>query len=239
MDIIPNILPIVVGFIIGVVTVAMAIELRWRKETPQETCKLTEEWSLFELKNPLIMAEKIWVETPGNAKILVASKSVHKGEVKKHSGVRSNFALGENRALIFTGEIKKGVLALWTIDETIMRKLRKEFDQLWGDAGTNVGTSHPTASTHPGAAPGGTTIIPLREDTELVTVRGRVRATVPFRDGFLLRLSTEDRVVGIIIKKQVDLTGKLVEVTGTTIKGDYPLIEATQITEIGTGTTLG
>ena len=224
----PNILPIVIGFVIGVITVSMAIELRWRKETPQETCKLTEEWSLHELKNPLIMAEKLWVETPENAKILVASKSVHRGDVKEHPGVRSNFALGENRALIFTGEIKKGELALWTIDETIMRKLRKEFDQLWG----TTGTSHPTPSGT--TTLGTTTVIPMVGDTELVTVRGRVRATVPFRDGFLLRLSTENRVVGVIIKKQIDLTGKLVEVKGTTTNGDHPLIEATQITEIGT-----
>jgi hypothetical protein len=218
-----DIISLIIGFVIGIVAVSMAIELGWRKEPSQETCKLTENWSLHELRNPLIMAEKLRMDVPENAKVVVAHKSLVPGEVKEHPEVRSNFALGENRALIFTGEIKKGEIALWTIDEQIMRKLRREFERLWGVDDESL----PPAPS-----------VPSREVSEeiedMITVVGRVRARVPFREGYLLRLSTENRVMGIMIDEPMDLKGKTVEVTGTLTNGNHPLIRASRITVIDT-----
>jgi len=202
----------------------MAIELGWRKETSNETCKLTDIWSLHELKNPLIVAEKLHMAPPENAKVVVANTILQKGNVKKHPGVRGNFALGENRALLFTGEIKRGELALWTIDDAIIKKLRNEFHRLWGD----TDESHVSASLP----------LPLstreEEKEERIRIRGRVRATVPFRDGYLLRISTEDRVMGVMVDERLELAGKMVEVEGQLTQEDHPLIMATQINEIKT-----
>jgi len=49
----------------------MAIELGWKKETSAQTCKLTDVWSLHELKKPLIVAEKLHMTPPENAKVVV------------------------------------------------------------------------------------------------------------------------------------------------------------------------
>jgi len=125
--------------------------------------------------------------------------------------------------LIFTGEIKKGEIALWTIDEHIMLKLRKEFERLWG---TDDDSLPPT--------PSAATVYSPEESEDMITVTGRVRARVPFRDGYLLRLSTEDRVMGVMIDEPMDLKGKTVEVTGTITNGDRPLIQPTRITVIDT-----
>lgn len=200
----------------------MAIELGWRKETITHTCKLTDIWSLNEFKNPLIVAEKLHITPPGNAKVVVSNTVLQKGNVKKHPGVRGNFVLGENRALLFTGEIKPGKLALWTIDEVIIKKLRNEFYRLWEDTPENrVSVSAPPSL--------GTT---EDEKEEYRQIQGRVRATVPFRDGYLLRISTEDRVMGVMVDERLDLTGKIVEVKGQLTQEDHPLIIATQINEI-------
>ena len=202
----------------------MAIELGWKKETSTQTCKLTDIWSLHELKKPLIVAEKLHMTPPENAKVVVANTILQKGNVKKHPGVRGNFALGENRALLFTGEIKRGELALWTIDDTIIKKLRNEFHRLWEDSDEN-----PVSASSP-----------LPRDTEKeekedhIRIRGRVRATVPFRDGYLLRISTEDQVMGVMVDERLELTGKIVEVEGQLTQEDHPLIIATQINEIRT-----
>jgi len=200
----------------------MAIELGWRKEPLTHTCKLTDVWSLTELKNPLIMAEQLHITPPQNAKVVVANTILQKGNVKKHPRVRGNFALGENRALLFTGEIKPGKLALWTIDEVIIEKLRNEFYRLWKDTPENL----LSASTSP--------IQNSKEDKkeEHIRIQGRVRATVPFRDGYLLRISTEDRVMGVMIDKRLELTGKTVEVEGQLTMEDHPLLIASQINEI-------
>jgi hypothetical protein len=218
-----DLISLIIGFVIGVVAISMAIELGWRKEDTQETCKLTDNWSLHELKNPLIVAEKLMMPFPQDAKVVTATKILQEGDIKQHDGVRGNFAVGENRALVFTGEIKKGELALWTIDEAIMKKLRNEFYQLWGDTDK---IPRPAISTRtPGA---------LEKEENLIRVQGRVRATVPFRDGFLLRISTEDRVVGVMVDERLDLKGKIVEVEGKLTMEDHPLIQATWINEVKT-----
>ena len=198
----------------------MAIELGWKKETITQTCKLTDSWSLHELKNPLIVAEKLHIIPPDNAKVVVANTILQKGNVKKHPGVRGNFALGENRALLFTGEIKRGELALWTIDDTIIKKLRNEFHHLWKDSDENPVSA---SSSRPRDTE--------KEKEDHIRIRGRVRATVPFRDGYLLRISTEDQVMGVMVDERLELTGKIVEVEGQLTQEDHPLIIATQINE--------
>jgi len=201
----------------------MAIELGWKKETSTQTCKLTDIWSLHELKNPLIVAEKIHIIPPDNAKVVVANTILQKGNVKKHPGVRGNFALGENRALLFTGEIRRGELALWTIDDTIIKKLRNEFYRLWKDSDENPVSA---SSSRPRDTE--------KEKEDHIRIRGRVRATVPFRDGYLLRISTEDQVMGVMVDERLELTGKIVEVEGQLTQEDHPLIIATQINETKT-----
>jgi len=55
-------------------------------------------------------------------------------DVKEHSGLRGNFIVGDDRALILSGPVKQGEVAFWTVEEEIVRKLNQEFNEMWAQA---------------------------------------------------------------------------------------------------------
>jgi len=126
-----ELISLIVGFVVGIVAVSLAIELGWRKEEAPEKCKLARRWNIGEIKNPLVVAEKIKMEMPEDAKIVVAVQTQYSKKAKVNPEVKGNFIIGDDRALIFSGEIKEDQLAFWTIDESIMRALRNQFYKLW------------------------------------------------------------------------------------------------------------
>ena len=132
-----DVLSVIVGIIIGIVSVGLAIELGMKKtNASQPASRPTHKWSISEISNPRIMAEHMGsMELPKNAKIVVNqydNKNLFKGiNVKEHSGIRGNFILGENRALILSGPIEEEGLGIWTVEKGMLDKLNRYFEDSW------------------------------------------------------------------------------------------------------------
>jgi hypothetical protein len=130
-------LSVIVGIIIGFVFVGFAIELGLRKTNPkQSSSRPTHKWSISEIPNPRIIAEYMGdIKLPRNAKVVVnnyENKDLLKGkQVKHHSGIRGNYILGENRALVLSGPIKEDELGIWTVEKEMLDKLNKYFEDSW------------------------------------------------------------------------------------------------------------
>jgi len=78
------------------------------------------------------------MELPKNAKVVVSQfqdGAMLKGvNVKQHSGIRGNFILGDDRALILSGPIKQDELGIWTVEKEMLEKLNKYFADSWEKA---------------------------------------------------------------------------------------------------------
>lgn len=138
-----DIISLVVGFSIGVVIVGLAIEMGMKRtsRTPP-TSKQTRKWNISEITNPRIMAEYLSdVDIPKNSKIIVnkyKTKEALAGlNVKEHSGIKGNFIVGDDRALILSGPIKNDEMGIWTVDKEIVEELNQEFNKMWLEA-TNL-----------------------------------------------------------------------------------------------------
>ena len=132
-----DIISLAVGFIIGVILVGIAIEIGTKKptRTPQ-TSKHTKKWSISEISNPKIIAEYLAdVDLPKNSKVLVNNykdKRRFAGlDVKEHKGIKGNYIVGDDRALILAGPIKKDEVGFWTVEKEIIHDLNQQFDQMW------------------------------------------------------------------------------------------------------------
>jgi hypothetical protein len=134
------IIAFVIGFIFGVIVVALAIELGMKKtDKGQPTARPTHKWSISEISNPKIIAEYMGdMKLPKNARIVVNqydNQDVFKGiNVKHHSGIRGNFILGDDRALVIAGPITENELGIWTIEKSMLQKLNQYFEDSWAKA---------------------------------------------------------------------------------------------------------
>jgi len=154
-----NIVVFIAGFVIGVIVVALAIELGMKKKpTSEPSSRATQYWSIEEIRNPRIIAESLGddVSLPRNSKLVVnqyTSKDPLQGmAVKTHAGIKGNFILGDDRALILAGAIKKNEIGVWTVEKEILRKLNAYFEQSWskGEPISWEETEEPvTKDTHP------------------------------------------------------------------------------------------
>jgi hypothetical protein len=130
----------VIGLIVGVITVGLAIEIGMRRvNKAQPATRPTHKWSIEEIANPRIIAENLGsIGLPKNAKVVVneyQDGTVLKGlEVKQHSGIRGNYILGDDRALILSGSIKQDELGIWTVEKDMLEKLNKYFNDSWEKA---------------------------------------------------------------------------------------------------------
>jgi hypothetical protein len=135
-----DVIAFVIGLIIGVITVGLAIEIGMRRvNKTQPATRPTHKWSIAEIVNPRIIAENMGaIELPKNAKIVVneyQNGAMLKGiNVKQHSGIRGNFILGDDRALILSGPIKQDELGVWTVEKEMLEKLNKYFNDSWEKA---------------------------------------------------------------------------------------------------------
>jgi len=135
-----DVVAFIIGLIIGVITIGVAIEIGMRRvNKTQPATRPTHKWSIAEIANPRIIAENMGdIDLPRNAKIVVneyqngmALKGI---EVKQHSGIRGNFILGDDRALILSGPIKQDELGIWTVEKEMLEKLNKYFNESWEKA---------------------------------------------------------------------------------------------------------
>ena len=201
-----DIISFIAGLVVGIVAVSVAVEFAWRKSIPEKTCKVIKNWRLNELKSPMIVAEKIQVAVPPDAKVVVSSPSPGV-KARENPDVVGNFAVGLNKAFIFAGEIKEGQIAIVTSDEDIIKFLKEQFYEFWRKKEKVVSYISPQGN---------------------VKIRGVVRAVFPYRDGYLMRVSYEKGVVGVILNESREIEGSRVEVEGEMI--EHPFIKPTNIT---------
>jgi hypothetical protein len=134
-----DIVSLIIGFAIGVVVIGLALEVGLKKTSQvPPASKHTKNWSISEMSNPRIMAEYLSdVDLPKDSKIIVKrykNKEALDGlDVKEHSGIKGNFILGDDRALILAGPIKKDELGVWTVEKDIVQKLNQEFNEMWAE----------------------------------------------------------------------------------------------------------
>lgn len=202
-----DIISFIAGLVVGIVAVSVAVEFAWRKSIPEKTCKVIKNWRLNELKSPMIAAEKIQVAPPPDAKVVVSSPSPAIKGARENPDVVGNFAIGLNKAFIFAGEIKEGQIAIVTADDDIIKFLKEQFYEFWRKKEKVVSYISPQGN---------------------VKIRGIVRAVFPYRDGYLMRVSYEKGVVGVILNERMDIEGRRVEVEGEMI--EHPFIKPTNIT---------
>lgn len=132
-----DVVAILIGFIIGIITVGLAIELGMKKtNNKQPGSRPTHKWSLDEITNPRIIAEQMGdITLPKNSKVVVnqyKDKEMFLGiDAKEHSGIRGNFILGDDRALILSGPLKEDGLGIWTVEKGMLDKLNRYFEDSW------------------------------------------------------------------------------------------------------------
>lgn len=135
-----DILSLFIGFGIGVVVVAIAIEFGTKRTTKQTpSSRRTTDWSLQEIKNPKIMAEYLGnIDIPRNSQVLVhkykTGRNFDGSYARRSNGIRGNYILGEDRALILSGPVKSDELGFWTVEKEIVDQLHQEFDSYWNNA---------------------------------------------------------------------------------------------------------
>ena len=186
-----DLIAFVAGLIVGIVAVSVAVEFGWKKSIPEKTFKMLKNWNLNEIHNVQIVAEKLFLTPPSNAKVVIGSPSSFAQKAKENANVIGNFAVGVDKAFIFAGDIKEGQLAFVTTDEDILKELRDIFYVLY--------RSKEKVSSY------------VSQKGRL-KIRGLVRAVFPYRDGYLMRISYEGGVIGVIAGWVVSY---IVSTTGT------------------------
>ena len=135
-----DILSIGIGFIIGVIVVAVAIEFGSKKtKNIMPSSRRTLEWNINEIQNPKIMAEYLGdIAIPKESRILVnkyKDLQMFKGlNAKRNTLIKGNYILGDDRALILSGPLKKDEIGFWTVEKDIVDSLHQEFDTYWKNA---------------------------------------------------------------------------------------------------------
>lgn len=134
-----DIISLIVGFSIGVIVVGLTIEIGMKKTSPTSPAsKHTKSWNISEISNPRIMAEYLSnVDLPKDSKILVnqyKNKEMLAGlDVKEHKGIKGNYIVGDDRALILAGPIEKDEVGFWTVEKEIVEKLNQDFNEMWAE----------------------------------------------------------------------------------------------------------
>ena len=134
-----DIITLAVGFIIGVIVVAIAIEFGSKKDkVDMPNSRRTTEWNINEINNPKIMAEYLGnVTIPDKSMILVnkyKDSGLFKGlNTRRNTEIKGNYILGDDRALILSGPMKEGELGFWTVEKEIVNSLHEDFDFHWNN----------------------------------------------------------------------------------------------------------
>ncbi len=219
-----EIVSVLIGFLVGVVAAGFAVELGLRKLlSPPEKSKLTQVWSLNEFPRPLIASTQLaGLDVPKQSRLIVAAKYEGRRdgfELRTSPDCHGNFVVDANapRALLFLDGIRPGALALWTVDERLIERLRSEFNRLWG---RSVDYVERVALAD----------VPTKPNLTVET-QGVVQDIVPYRGNYLLRLTDHGDAVGVLVERQLPLNGKRVNVTGVvrSSSSGYPLIEALEV----------
>lgn len=135
-----DVISLILGFIIGVVIVGIAVEFGTKKkQNNSPSSKHTKNWDISELSNPRIMAEYLGdIKIPKNTKIIVNkykdAELLKDLDARKNKNIKGNYIIGDDRALILAGPMKKDEIGFWTIEKEIVEKLNNEFHEKWTDS---------------------------------------------------------------------------------------------------------
>jgi len=135
-----DILALIIGFAIGVVVISLAFEIGSKRTGRSEPAsKHTKNWKISEISNPRVMAEYlVSADIPKGSKVIVnkiKDESILTGlNAKTHKGIRGNYIIGDDRALILSGPLKKNEVGFWTVEKDIVEKLNQDFEEKWADA---------------------------------------------------------------------------------------------------------
>lgn len=190
---------------------------------PRQT--LTEGWRLRELKQPLLVAHDVEdLEVPPQT-IVYASGTVHPSvlaacTVHQVPPVRTAFALDRDagRALVFTGGVRDGSLALITEDPDLFGRLDTECRTIAARAASYV-ERLPVAAL---AGKAGVT----------VQTAGVVQEILPYRDQFMMRLEDQGAIIGVLVDRDPEsLRDERILVEGRVEKPDngYLVLHATDV----------
>ncbi len=199
-----DVLSLIIGFVVGIIAVSIAIEIGWKKQEPTKAYKMATRWSLNELHRPKIVAEKLKMDAPRHADVVVKARTRFAKDAHENPEATGNFAVGDGKALVFAGEIHPGQLAFRTVDDGIVSRLRERFRQYSTESEAEEGI---------GPVEGG------------ITMRGMAKAVVPYRDQYLIRLSTTEGIRGVLVDERLELEGKMIEVEGELVGDDRPFIK--------------
>lgn len=214
-----------IGFVVGLIAAGIAVELGLKKLfAPPDNSKLTTIWSLSELQNPEVVATTLSsaVVVPVSARIVTAQNvpPPKKGvQVRRNPEAKGSFALDAQRprALLFLGGIEPGTLALWTVDEKLIDRLRAEFNRLWTRSTDYVERAK---------------VADLAEKPNVtVETSGTVQDIIPYRGRYLLRLTEAGDAVGVLVDQDLPVRGHRITVKGIVrpSTSGYPLVEALEI----------
>lgn len=221
-----------VGLVAGVLATALAFEFGIRDVRNPEESKITSAWNLGEVSGvdpPMIMAQDVdGVRVPDGARVLVqagnatlSSGVLRHGDVRMHPEVGVNFALGDQKALVFSGTLHPEAMAVSTAQDTILTRLKSEFDRLWDEAEPFVERVHIKD-------------LPGRENVE-VEVEGTVSQVTDYRGKTMLRVTQDGETVGVLAKgdELEALEGSTVQVRGEFRREEgYHVIDADRIREV-------
>jgi len=132
-----DIITLAVGFIIGVIVVAIAIEFGSKKDKgDMPNSRRTVDWNINEINNPKIMAEYLGkVSLPEKSMVLVhkyKDSGLFQGlNTRRNTEIKGNYILGDDRALILSGPMKEGELGFWTVEKEIVNSLHDDFNHHW------------------------------------------------------------------------------------------------------------
>lgn len=220
-----DVLSTFIGFVVGLIAAGIAVELGLKKLfAPPDTGKLTSIWSLSELHAPEVVATTLSsaVQVPATARIVTAanvpppSKGV---QIRRNPEAKACFALDakQPRALLFLGGIEPGSVALWTVDEKLIERLRSEFNRLWTRSTDYIERAK----------------VADIADKPNVTIEttGMVQDIIPYRGRFMIRLAEAGEAVGVLVDRDLPVRGHKITVKGIVrpSTSGYPLIEALEI----------
>lgn len=130
-----------IGFVVGVAATAFAFEVAIRRVRNDERASLTKDWDLADFAGdapPGIVTTSLEnMHVPPNSRVLVApgaklpSSIEQNCEIRIHDDATGNFVVGAGRAILCTGPVKAGTLALETVHPSLVGRLESSFESLW------------------------------------------------------------------------------------------------------------
>ncbi len=186
--------------------------------------RLTANWSLAELGDPIVVARDVEAEVPAGARVVasgqVAPEVFAAAQVRQVPAVTAEYAVapGSGRALLFLGGVRPGAQALLATDQATVTRLEAEATALWERAEPYVERRElADAARRPGL---------------VVETQGLVQDVLPYQGAWLLRLEDQGAALGVRVEREpAELKGARVVVRGRMAKdkGGYPVLLATDL----------